>query len=250
MLFTLPALVLDKDKIKEIDFLVTLLTPRGKIKALAKGAQKSFKRFLNLLEDLTYLRVHLRKPQRGRTLILEGADLLYLPESPRKQLLHFYFFSYLSEVIDFTAPISLSKESFFWITDYIKELDKRGIQGEHKFLWEMRWLEICGLSPYLSGCVRCGSRPQRLFYFSLSQGGVLCLKCRDEQVFTLTQAQIDLLRKIGRIKKLADLDVPLQGLSVEEKRRLLEVSERFFIYHFDWEPRSLKLLKELWLGHG
>lgn len=250
MLFTLPALVLDKDKIEEIDYLVTLFTPRGKTRVLAKGAQKSFKRFLNLLEDLTYLRVHLRKPQRGKTFILEGADLLYLPESPRKEPLQFYFFSYLAEIIDFTTPFSLSKKSFFWITQYVKDLDTRRAGKLDKFFWEMKWLEICGLSPYVSGCVRCGMRPQRIFYFSIPQGGVLCLNCRDENVLILSHSQIDLLRKIGRIKTLKEMENLWERLLEEERRRLLDLSERFFLYHLDWEPRSLRTLKEHWVNHG
>lgn len=250
MLFTLPALVLDKDKIEEIDYLVTLFTPRGKTRVLAKGAQKSLKRFLNLLEDLTYLRVHLRKPQRGKIFILEGADLLYLPESPRKEPLKFYFFSYLAEVIDFTSPSSLSKDSFYWITEYVKDIDRRDAVKLDKFFWEMKWLEICGLSPYIYDCVRCGKRPQRMFYFSISQGGVLCLNCRDENVFILSPSQIDLLRKIGRIKTLKEMEILWEGLFEEERGQLLELSERFFLHHFDWEPRSLKLLKEHWVNHG
>ena len=70
MLFSLEACVLDKEKLGEIDYLVELLTPKGKIWAVAKGGQKSKKRFLNLLEELTFLRAHLRQPRKGNLPIL------------------------------------------------------------------------------------------------------------------------------------------------------------------------------------
>ena len=246
MLFSLPALVLDKEERNEIDLLVSLLTPGGKIRALAKGAQKSRRRFLNLLETLTYLRVHLRRPQKGKFLILEGADLLYLPESPRVDLSKFYLFSYLSEILDVTAPEAFKKGHFQWLVDFIKTLDKREAFNLNivKSFFELKWLEICGLYPQVSECVRCGKEPKRIYYFSISAGGMMCLSCKERSSYPLSLNQIDLLRKIVRIKELNEVETLMRGLSKTEESFLIRLIEEFFIYHLDWEPRSLRILKE------
>ncbi|MFN4131613.1 MAG: DNA repair protein RecO [Caldimicrobium sp.] len=244
MLFTLPALILDKIQIKEIDYLVTLFTPRGRIKAIAKGAQKSKKRFLNLLEDLTYLRAHLRKPKKGQYLILERVDLFYMLESPWRDLKRFYLFSYIAEVLSFTNPPFLRREDFNFVVELLKEMDETPFSFEDKFFWEFKWLQICGLSPYIDTCVNCGSSPKKIFYFSISKGGLLCFSCKDLSVTGLTFKQIDLLRKIGRIKKLKEAKEFMTSLSAEERKDLFSLIENFFLYHFNWEPKSLRVMRE------
>lgn len=249
MLFSLPALVLDKEKRNEIDLLITFLTPGGKIRALAKGAQKSRRRFLNLLEDLTYLRVHLRKLQKGKNLILEGADLFYLPESPRWILSKFYFFSYVSEVLSFTLPGALRKSDFEWLVNFIKFTDQKEPFNlkELKVFFELKWLQICGLYPQVWECVSCGREPKRIYYFSVPSGGILCFSCRNNFSYPLSLNQIDLLRKIVRIKVLNEVEILMKGLSKPESFSFLHLIEEFFIYHFEWEPKSLRVLKEEFL---
>ncbi|MGC9141196.1 MAG: DNA repair protein RecO [Caldimicrobium sp.] len=244
MLFSLPALVLDKVERYEIDLLVTLLTPGGKIRTLAKGAQKSKRRFLNLLEPLTYLKVHLRKPQKGKTLILEGADLLYLPESPRREIAKFYFFSYLTEVLEFTSPEAFKRRDFEWLVEFIKELEENFNIKEAKTFFELKWLQICGLYPQVFECVSCGREPKKIYYFSIPSGGLMCFSCKDETSFPLNLNQIELLRKIVRIKKLKEGETLMQGQSAVERSFLARLIEEFFLFHLDWEPRSLRILKE------
>jgi len=244
VLFTLPALVLEKEKYQEIDLLVRFLTPRGKLRALAKGAQKSKRRFLNLLEPLTYLRIHIRKPKKGFFPILEGADLLYLPESPRENLKKFFFFSYLSEVLDYTAPEALKGEDFLFLVNFLKDLDKRELTIFDKLFFDLKWLKVCGVYPQVFQCVRCGREPKRFFYFSIREGGILCFNCKIEPIEALTFSQIDLLKKIVRIKGVDELLRNGEVFSEEDILKLCKMVEEFFIYHLDWEPKSLKILRE------
>ncbi|MCS7149763.1 MAG: DNA repair protein RecO [Caldimicrobium sp.] len=243
MLFSLPAFVLDKIKVKEIDYLIELLTPRGKIKALAKGAQKSRRRFVNLLDDLTFIRAHLRKPQRGRTLILEGADALYIPESPRYVLKKFYFFSYVAEVLSYTSFGPLNREQFGFLVEFIKEIDRNPWEDIYKCLFETRWSVISGFAPLLDECVKCQERPRRLFYFSISAGGILCVNCKDDQSIRLSSFQIDLLKKMAKIEFPEEMSELKESFSREEGLQIKSLVEAFFLYHIDWEPRSLPFLK-------
>ncbi len=248
MFFSTLGLILDKTKVKELDYSISLLTPKGKLRVIAKGAQKSLKRFLNLLEDLTLLRVYLRKPYRGTFPILEKADLLYLPESPREDLIKFYFFNYLAEILDYSGDNLSSKEVFNWLTDFIREIDqRRNFQWGDKFFFEAKYLSFSGLFPYLNGCLHCQKVPQKIFYFSIAQGGLLCIHCKDELVFPLKKEEIDLLRNLSKISKIKEVESLLNSLLEEERRRIFWLMERFFIYHLNYEPKSLKFLKEMGL---
>lgn len=244
MIFTISGIIVDKVKIKEIDSLVTLFTPRGKIKVLAKGAQKSKRRFLNLLEELTYVRAHLRKPRKGYYLILEKVDLIYQLESPWKDLKKYLLLSYITETLNYTTPPFLRPKDFEIIVEFLKEVDGSENIYLNKFFWEFKWLQICGLTPHLESCINCGITPKKVSYFSISRGGFLCFRCRDLRDIPLSSNQIDLLRKMVRINNLKELKYELKTLKEEEKRGLFSLGEKFFLFHLDWEPKSLKVFKE------
>ncbi|MCS7199423.1 MAG: DNA repair protein RecO [Caldimicrobium sp.] len=244
MLFSLPGIVLDKIKCNEIDYLIDLLTPRGKLRVIAKGAQKSKRRFVNLLEDLTSFRAHLRKPKRGKIPILESADPLYIPESPRFDLAKYYFFSYVAEVLTLTSLSPLRREDFWFLTEFIKDVDRLPWENYYKIFFELKWLYINGFGPHLDSCVRCHEKPRRIFYFSIPSGGLLCINCRDGQSRLLTSSQIDLLREMAKIDNLESMKNLIRGFSLDEERVLSALIEAFFLYYLDWEPRSLPFLKD------
>jgi hypothetical protein len=72
----------------------------------------------------------------------------------------------------------------------------------------------------------------------------MCFSCKDETSFPLNLNQIELLRKIVRIKKLKEGETLMQGQSAVERSFLARLIEEFFLFHLDWEPRSLRILKE------
>ncbi|MFN3505696.1 MAG: DNA repair protein RecO [Caldimicrobium sp.] len=244
MLFTVSGIIVDKILVREIDLLVTLFTPRGKIKVIAKGAQKSKRRFLNLLEELNYVRAHLRKPRKGYYLILEKVDLLFQLESPWKDLKKYFLLSYITEILNYTTPPFLKGKDFEIIVEFLKEVDRSLDICLDKFFWEFKWLQICGLTPHFESCISCGVTPKKVCYFSISRGGFLCFRCKDLGDIPLSLNQIDLLRKIVRINKLKEVKIEMEKLKEEEKKGLFNLVEKFFLYHLNWEPKSLKVLKE------
>ncbi len=86
------ALVLTKEKQNEIDLVVTFLSKTKKFKAIAKGGQKSQKRFLNAFEDFTLLKLLLRKSFKTRLPIIDSAKIIFVPEKIREKQENFFFF--------------------------------------------------------------------------------------------------------------------------------------------------------------
>lgn len=242
------ALVLDKQKANEIDYLVDLLTPHGRIRALAKGAQKSRRRFLNLLEDLTYLRVHLRSSQRGFYPILESADPLFISEGARIDLTKYYFFSYVAEILNETAWGPLSTRDFHFLVRFLREIDERQVKPIYKTYFELHWLRMQGLKPHLESCVYCGVQPKRIFYFHVPAGGIICVNCRTEGARTVEREQIDLLIRLGKIDSLEKMaEFHSSSSNLED---LVNLIEDFFFYHLDVESKALPILKEQIRTHG
>jgi len=248
MLFSIEGLVLSKEKVGEIDLLVETLTPKGKVWAIAKGAQKSKRRFVNLLEDFNLLTLHLRRNFKGTLPILEKADLLFIPESLWEDLEKYVFFSYLGEVLSKVSFKGLEVEYFNFIKDWIKFLDKEPkITLWHKVFFEWQMLGFLGWSPQVEGCVKCGYQPKRIFYFSVRDGGVLCYRCKEENAFRLTLEQVEVLKIFSKMsKKPKFLKEPMKKkrLSSEVLMILNKISERFFQYFLVFDVISLKMVKE------
>jgi len=247
MLFSSEVLVLSKEKLGEIDLLLELLSPKGKIRAIAKGAQKSRRRFVNLLEEFNLLKAHFRKTKKGKLPILEKADLLFLPESIRYDYKKYIFFSYIGELI---SKISFSEQDvdyFCFIKDFIQELEKNEISWVYKPYFELKVLKLLGWEPQLFRCVKCGYKPKKIFYFSVTAGGILCYKCKDEISEFLEFQVIDILQNLIKmpldLKNLLKFEKKVE-LSPNIKRKILKISEDFLRFFLFFDINSLKFLKE------
>uniref|UniRef100_A0A7V4JP63 DNA repair protein RecO n=1 Tax=Thermodesulfobacterium geofontis TaxID=1295609 RepID=A0A7V4JP63_9BACT len=164
MIFSLEALVLSKEKFGEIDLLIELFTPKGKIWSIAKGAQKSRKRFVNLLEEFNFIKAHLRKTSKGKFPILEKADLLFLPESIRGDYKKFLMISYMGEILSKISFSGLFVEYFSFIKKFFMEMEKENFPPLLKPFFELKILKFSGWSPEFFQCVKCGYKPKKIFF--------------------------------------------------------------------------------------
>ncbi|NPA39876.1 MAG: DNA repair protein RecO [Thermodesulfobacteria bacterium] len=245
------AIVLGKESIGEIDLLVELLTEDGKLWGIAKGGQKSKKRFLNAFEDLNYIEVHLRKNTTALP-IIEKVDILFIPESLRYDLKKYFFSSYLTELLSKVSFQDLPADYFWFVVKLVRFFDQYEFLKVLKPFVEIKLLSFLGWTPELKRCVRCGYLPKRVFYFSYVDGGITCYKCRKEEDEFLEKNVVDILRKLSKM--------PLDRNSLNELEKYFNVElkmfdrtkrlvENFLKLHCDIELSSAKHLFEE-LNHG
>ncbi|MCS7279212.1 MAG: DNA repair protein RecO [Thermodesulfobacteriaceae bacterium] len=250
MFFCSEAYVLNKEKIGEKDLLLELLTPSGKILSIAKGAQKSKRRFVNVLEEFNFIYAHFRKKGQEEIPILEVADLKYLPENLRKDYSKFLLFSYINEVLSQVSYPKLEVEYFFWIKEFLKLVNELSLESTFKVkaleilksYFEWNFMGFLGWKPQLDYCVSCYRVIQRLYYFSIPLGGILCINCKDGESFLLDQGVIELLRKF--IKIPINLKEFLSMLTFSEVKTLIELGEKYVSYFLSYKGKSLRILKE------
>ncbi len=251
MVFSIDALVLSKEKLGEIDLLLELLTPNGKIWSIAKGAQKSYKRFVNLLEEFNFIKAHLRKTSRGKIFILEKADPIFLPEKIRENYKKYIFLCFIGEVLSKTNFVGLKIEYFLFIKTLIESIDTYKFFSLWKPLFELKILKFSGWTPQLYKCVKCEYIPKKIFYFSVEKGGIVCYKCKTSESEYLEIEVIKVLRNLievsNNFERLYKIEEELEkNLLIKEK--VLKISEKFFKFFLPFEFNSLKFLKEYVLG--
>jgi DNA repair protein RecO (recombination protein O) len=251
MIFSLEALVLSKEKLGEIDLLVELFTSEGKIWCIAKGAQKSRKRFVNLLEEFNIIKAHLRKTSKGKFPILERADLIFLPETIRGNFRKYITISYIGEILSKTSFSGLKVNYFSFVKEFLKFFEKKDSEFLWKPFFELKILKFSGWTPEFFQCVKCGYRPKKIFYISVSEGGILCFRCKDETSEYLDLKTIQILRSLTEdsinFEKLQKLEKELKN-AVDVKEKIFKISEKFFRFFLPFEINSLKFLKEYNLG--
>ncbi len=251
MIFSVEAFVLSKEKIGEIDSLIELFTPKGKIWSIAKGAQKSRRRFVNLLEEFNFIKAHLRKTSKSKFLILEKADLKFLPESIRNDYKKYILVSYIGEILSKISFSGLSVDYFSFIKNLLEEIEKNKVLILLKPFFELKILKFLGWAPELFHCVKCGYKPKKLFYFSIYEGGIVCFKCKDGNSEILDFKTLEILRKLINMsvnfKELQKIEEDLKKM-INVREKILKISEKLFKFFLPFEINSLKFLKEYSLG--
>jgi DNA repair protein RecO (recombination protein O) len=247
MLFSLEGCVLKKEKSGEIDYLVKLLTEKGKIVAIAKGAQKSRRRFINALEEFNIIKGIFRKTSKGKLPILESCDIFFIPEKIREDYRSFLFFSYAGEFVERVSYEGLKAEYYQFFKKFLMEFEEKRILKILKPYFELNMLKFLGWLPELERCVKCGYKPRKIFYFSILEGGILCFNCKNGTEFLIEKEVIEFLRRLISVPMkyefLDELERELKKRG-EIERKIWKISENLIKFFLPFEINSLKFLEK------
>lgn len=186
-----PAIVLRTRVHGESDKIVTFLTRDwGKITGIAKGAKRSKRRFVNVLEPFTHVQVRFRPIRTDELAFIYGCDLLRSFRVPSRDLQCYGFASYLSELMDvMIAGREAGQELYDLLLQGLTVLEEQPtVPSLFLPAFELLLLVHTGYAPNIEGCQRCGlavfphaasTAANAPIMFSPSLGGLLCIRCRD-----------------------------------------------------------------------
>jgi DNA repair protein RecO (recombination protein O) len=175
------AIVLNITAHGESDKIVTLYSNElGKITAIAKGAFRSKKRFVNKLEIFTSLQIMYRPPGSGTLFFLSQAKLLKPRLSLRTSYPRFVAATYINELIQRFNIDNDPDPDLFLLLDWALDSVNTDTPLKTVTLFLLRLLDICGYKPLLRQCHSCGRTPQQNTKFTLipSSGSIICNYCR------------------------------------------------------------------------
>lgn len=168
----------------ESDKIVSFLTrDLGKIAGIAKGAQRSKRRFVNVLEPFTHVEVTLRLRPGSDLAFVQACELRDAPISVARDLLKFAYASYVLELTDrMVREREAGPETYELVRDAIALLENGDAEPGVLRAFELQLLRLTGYEPELAHCRRCGTgfTAGRAMYVHPARGGVLCAHCRGE----------------------------------------------------------------------
>lgn len=233
----------------ESDLIVTLYCPdSGKITAIAKGARKSKRRFVNKLEMFTFLHLQLRRSGNRSLLLLEEAELHAAFLNLRHDVVRYSVASVIRELMLLGTREGETDEQLYkmllWTLD---SLDRRDTPLKPLMFFFLRYLDYIGYRPEVDCCTQCGTSAPSMgqFRFNTFSGGLVCTSCSpapSSSLIPLSSTTITLLTDAqdAQLKQLSGLQA--QTRSIHEG---LNILHRYGRHILQREIHSWKMLRQM-----
>jgi DNA repair protein RecO (recombination protein O) len=232
----------------ESDRIVTFYTSDfGKVKGIAKGARRSRKRFANVLELFSCVRILFsRRHYEGLAFIEEGAVIEHYSQI-RKDLEKTLFASYMIDVMDhFTVENKKNADLFDLLQGFLELMALESASEDMIRYFEMRLLKLAGYEPVLDRCVACKTPVGNgdAYHFSVSDGGLKCSACSPQNYSTL-HVSAGTVRSLLLGKEMVRENLNRLRLSEQSARESRLFLGRFIEHLLGKEVKSLHVIREI-----
>jgi len=200
-----PAIVIRARAFGEADKIVTFLTrDLGKLSGIAKGAKRSKRRFVNVLEPFTHVSARLRLRSTSDLAFISACELVEAHHSFARDLVKFAYASYVLELTDrMIRGREAGRETYELVRDVLGLLERGQPEPGVLRAFELHLLRLTGYEPTLDQCRRCGAGLASVtsMYVHPARGGVLCARCRAEgRAYVASRATLERLTEIRRAR--------------------------------------------------
>lgn len=181
----LPALVLDSLNYGESDKIVVFYCQEvGRLSALARGAHRSQKRFVNKLELFTFLQISYSKSSAGSLFMLDEAELVNSFITLRTDVASYQVASIIREYMLLTSRETSDDDQLFQLALWALHTLNIGIdQRQVLALFMIKFFDVLGYRPDFSVCQGCGTNPaeDKAVFFNVQSGTITCRNCSGSQ---------------------------------------------------------------------
>jgi DNA repair protein RecO (recombination protein O) len=245
-IFETDAIVLSTRDHGESDRLVTFHSADfGRLRGIAKGARRSRKRFANVFEPCSLVRLECR--EKNPYIWIEGCKLLepYLPM--RTDIEKWSYAALFSEIVLEMVPEGEPhEEAFILHRETLGRLERDKDTQNVLLLALLRFQFLMGYMPALDGCAicRCTLKTAGRWFWQTDQGKLVCNRhgCPDTGHIVLDMGTLALIHYLRRIpiEKIWRL-----RLRREMKAPLLRGLLDWFGHHTGKQIQSIKVLEQI-----
>ena len=196
-LYRLEALVLRQQDYADADRILTLCTPRGTLRAVAKGIRRSTSHKAGHLD--LFMRVELQLA-KGRNLdIITQAECQESYDALRSDLVRFTYACYVAELLEYVTREEEQPAIYRLAVDTIHRINVSPVPALWVRYFDLELLKLAGFQPELYHCVNCQREIQaQINYFDVEQGGLVCPTCYHSRAVQVSVHAQKLLRFLER----------------------------------------------------
>jgi DNA repair protein RecO (recombination protein O) len=219
-------IIINTHRFGEADQLITFYTKYfGKIDAICKGIRKSKHRERASLQVLSILKTILYRSKRQASFILQDWEIIKIPLanfSNFEKLLPGY---YIAHLLNSFTPPQVRNPSLFTLTfTTLEQLGKANPPPELIPKYELKFLVLTGYRPGFKYCRKCkiSLNLKKEIAFSISQGGVICDKCRKgEECLQISPLTREVILKLLSTPLLEEAEVKFSSDILKEYQKLV-----------------------------
>jgi len=241
----LPAIVLESRDHGESDKIITFFCQNiGRLTAIAKGAHRSKKRFVNKLELFTFIQINVSRSSPERLAIITDADLVNSFISIRSTTRTYQAASVIRELSLLAASEQLPDNDLFKLILWALHTLNEGSHVENvTALFLVKLFDCIGYRPDFSSCQHCGLSYQGggPAVFSIQNGGLICSRCMNGEELTGRRLSSGAIQMISVIQKQSLQKLNRCRLDGIVLREVLDIMYRYGRHLFQRDIHSWKM---------
>ncbi len=245
----LSGIVLAVSGFGESDKLVTMYCAElGLIRAIAKGAKRSKKRFVNKLELFSHLELICRPPRHNGLFFLLEAELTKAFLCLRSDHRLFVTAGYITELLlRFSREQERDSALFPLLHWSLSELERGRAPLRVAAVFHLRLLGLAGYQPELHTCNRCGQPVENLqvFFLDPGNGGLICGRCRKGTGKTPSGLSLQAVRFMQVVQQASLEKTSRFHLPGPPVREILRMLHRYSVHILQRDINSFRLLTRL-----
>lgn len=243
MLEKINGIVIKTQDYGETHKIITIFSKRiGKFTALARGAKKTKSRMAAVTQPFIHAQFFVYM-NTGLSTIQQG-EIIDSFRAVREDIIKTSYAAYITELtdklLDSEVPDPFLFEQFHQTMIWISENEDADIPI---IMYELKLFEKGGFAPTVNRCTNCGNKNVP-FSFSISEGGMLCTKCRhlDERAITLS----DSLAKLLHVFLSVGLErIGTISMKPENQKLLRQILNNYYDQYGGFYLKSRKFLDQL-----
>jgi DNA repair protein RecO (recombination protein O) len=200
------AIVLDCRNYGESDKIVTFFCPEaGRLTGIAKGANRSKRRFVNKLELFSSLYITYNQPRQGGLIIVTAADLTSSFLNLRKNIDLYNAATVIREFVLIGVSEKECDNRVFSLLHWaLASLDEKRPHLPIVIIFLLRFFDHIGYRPDLSTCHHCNLQvwSGQAYRFNYMTGGLLCQSCLAHDFQTTVPLSLGTIRLLTDVQNL------------------------------------------------
>ena len=243
MIHKTEAIVLKSIDFRETSRITTFFTHQyGKVKGVLKGIRKDPKKFGSNVDRFSINDIVYYQYRNSDLHLISHCDLKAFFFPIRQDLKRTMAASYILELVNAIMPTEEANRAVYELMmNYLNELQSAKDISKLVHIFQIKTLTLAGFRPHLDSCLLCKEKIHSQARFSLSKGGLLCIKCQIQDL-TATPISGGSVASIIHIEKSPWEGCLRLGLSESIKRELKYILNNFLVFHLERQLKTQRYL--------
>lgn len=237
------AIVLKKWPVRETSLAASLFTRNyGKIKGQFKGIYERCGKFGSSVEVFSLNEIVFYRSRNSEFHLVSHCDsgdnfnnMRFSPET-------FYAAAFVCELTDaLMQEEDVNGEVFYLLRECLRIINGSGNPSKAAVIFQIKMLKLCGFKPHFDSCLCCFEGLAGEAFFSFSQGGIICPKCRAkaQDAHSVSKGTVASILYIQNADLKEAMRIQLGKMTNAEIRSMLEA---FLEYHLERKLRSRRFV--------